>query len=271
MSNEKAVVITGATRGIGKNMALYFASRGYTVVGTGRDAAKLNELDQELKQFGSSNKAVALDIMDPSNIQDVVQSVVSDLGKIPVWINNAGLFKAIGPTWEVDRDAWIGDLSTNLIGTFQCLHAVIPVMLRQGFGRIINVVGGGTGNAFKYGCAYGVSKTGVARLTENAAAELEGSRVQCFAMDPGLNRTDMTEYQLNTEAGQHYLPVIKDLFDQKKDVPPERAPKLAFALAEGKLDAYHGRIVSVHEDIEQWESRSDGLSENPYKLRISLS
>jgi NAD(P)-dependent dehydrogenase (short-subunit alcohol dehydrogenase family) len=198
-----------------------------------------------------------------------VKAIVEKEGKIDVWINNAGIFYAIGPIWEVSAETWMQDVSVNLFGTFHCLQAVIPHMIEQGFGRIVNVTGGGTAGEFKYGSGYGVSKTAIARMTENAQAELQGTNVLVFAMGPGLNNTDMTRYQRASEAGQRYLAHIEQLFNNGKDVSPDKAPKLAWALANGRLDAYGGRIVSVSDDLEQLEKKAADLGANSRKLRIS--
>lgn len=254
------VVVTGATRGIGKNMALFFARRGYIVIGTGRDSQKLSELEHELHQFSRKNKALALDVMKPEEARNVADFVYKEYGHIDVWINNAGVFYAIGPTWELDHEQWINDVSTNLFGTFHCVQAVTPLMIRQAHGRIINVVGGGTVSEFKYGNAYGTSKTAIARFTENLAAELVQTNVLAFALDPGLNDTDMTRYQRETEVGQTYFSAISKMFDDHKDVPPDCAPEMAFHIAEGNLDAYNGRIIFAFDDISKLENNADLIS-----------
>jgi NAD(P)-dependent dehydrogenase (short-subunit alcohol dehydrogenase family) len=273
MAQEKkqhSVVITGASRGIGRNIAMLFARQGYTVVGTGRDVAKLEELERELKPFSDRSRALAMDIRNPEEVKKVAAQVYEELGGIDVWINNAGVFFAIGPTWEVDTEQWVNDVSTNVIGTFHCIQAVVPLMLRQSGGRIINVVGGGTIGEFKYGNGYGTSKTAIARMTENLAAELEGSGVLAFAMDPGLNDTNMTKYQRESEVGQKYFSFIANMFEQHQDVPPHWAPEMAYQLAEGSMDAYNGRIVSAYEDPEKMSANAALITKtDDYKLRIS--
>jgi NAD(P)-dependent dehydrogenase (short-subunit alcohol dehydrogenase family) len=270
VQKQHNIVITGATRGIGRNIAMLFARQGYTVVGTGRDSVKLEELEWELKPFSDRSRALAMDIRNPEEVKKVAAQVYEELGGIDVWINNAGVFFAIGPTWEVDPEQWVNDVTTNVIGTFHCIQAVVPLMLRQSGGRIINVVGGGTIGEFKYGNGYGTSKTAIARMTENLAAELEGSGVLAFAMDPGLNDTDMTKYQREAEVGRKYFSFINKMFEQHQDISPHWAPEMAFQLAEGKLDAYNGRIVSANDDAEKLIANAALIvNTDDYKLRIS--
>jgi NAD(P)-dependent dehydrogenase (short-subunit alcohol dehydrogenase family) len=255
----KVAVITGASRGIGRNTALFFAKKGYTVIGTGRNKSSMCEVQEELDRYDGDHQMMSMDVSKPEEINNVIHKVKKDYGKIDVWVNNAGAFKALGPTWEVAAEDWLNDVSTNLFGIFHCIQAIVPVMLRQEFGSIINIAGGGTVGTFKYGNGYGTSKTAVARFTENLAAELEGTPIKAFVLDPGLNDTDMTRYQRDTEVGQRYFSFIEDLFQQNHDVPPEQAPQWVYHLASGELDEYVGRLVSVYDDLQ-------ALKENTAKL-----
>lgn len=265
----KAAVITGATRGIGKNIAMYFANHGYTVIGTGRNEQLLSELEQQLRAISSASRCLPMDVQKRESVQKAAEELRGMVDSVDVWINNAGAFAAIGPTWEVDPQEWLNDVSTNLFGVFHCVQAAVPLMLKQGHGKIINVVGGGTIGEFKYGNGYGTSKTAIARFTENLDAELQGSGLMAVALDPGLNDTDMTKYQRETEAGRKYFPRITQAFEEKRDASPDRAPALAHLIAEGKLDAYHGRVVSIHEDAVTLQERADELqNEDYFKLRM---
>lgn len=269
MEQKQVVVVTGATRGIGRNTALFFAEKGYTVVGTGRDPEKLKEVERELKKHSEAHSMVSMDVTRAEDIQRVAENVAGIYGRLDVWINNAGAFKAIGPTWEVDQRDWITDVTTNLFGAFYSVQAVIPVMLKQGFGRMINIVGGGTAGAFMYGNGYGTSKTALARFTENVSEELKQTPIKIFALDPGLNDTDMTRYQRNTKDGQRYLSNIEDLFKQNIDVPPYQAPQFAYCMANGELNAYAGRVVSVYEELEELKKQAEGAKDPDFfKLRL---
>ncbi|MFC0471308.1 SDR family oxidoreductase [Halalkalibacter kiskunsagensis] len=212
---------------------------------------------------------VSMDVTQPSEVQQVVEDVITHYGRIDVWINNAGAFKAIGPTWEVKQEDWINDVSTNLFGTFHCVQAVVPVMINQGYGTIINIAGGGTVGSFKYGNGYGTSKTAVARLTENLSEELEETPIKVFALDPGLNDTDMTRYQRDTNVGQRYLSEIENLFEENIDVPPHQAPQWAYYMATGELDDFSGRVVSVYEDLVTLKNMEKQASDPDFhKLRL---
>lgn len=263
MSQNKVIIITGATRGIGRNMALFFAEKGYCVVGTGRNEALLHTLLEDLKQYGDDHSVFQMDVTQPEQIKEVVEQVHQKYGTIDGFVNNAGVFRAIGPTWEVDASDLISDLSTNIVGPLLCIQAIVPVMLKQGYGRIVNLVGGGFPGAFPYGNGYGTSKTAVARLTENLAAELADTNpdVKTFALDPGLNDTDMTRYQRKTDVGKQFLGNIEQLFQEHVDVPPMQAPQWVYYLLEGELDAYVGRVVTVYDDLEKLKQQAGEVVE----------
>ena len=166
-----------------------------------------------------------------------------ELGPVDLLTNNAASFYAIGPIWEVDPDAWWHDIEVNVRGTFNCCRAVLPRMLERRSGRIINLTGGGTGTSFPHGSGYGTSKAGVLRFTESVSDTLKGSGVRMFAMDPGLVRTAMTEFQMTDAAGRKYLADIEDLFARGIDVPPALAGRLSVEIGSGRFDRLAGRML----------------------------
>ncbi|MGG1638959.1 SDR family oxidoreductase [Paenibacillus sp. NRS-1760] len=266
MRETRTVVITGATSGIGRNMALYFADRGYRVIGTGRDAERIHTLQEELAVFPVPGQVFQVDVRRYQEIRELVSHVESEHGAVHVWINNAGVNRAIGPTWEIDPDAWADDLAINLGGTFHGIRAIVPVMLRQGFGRIINLIGGGTTHAMKFSNAYGTAKTAVARLTENLAEELDelGAQIKVFALNPGLNDSEMTRALRSTPEGQRYFPDMEEWL-RNGAADPQDAPACAYKLAEGLADKYHGRILTIYDPITEEGSLEPDL----YKLRLN--
>jgi NAD(P)-dependent dehydrogenase (short-subunit alcohol dehydrogenase family) len=180
---------------------------------------------------------------------------------VDLLVNNAGSFYAIGPVWDVDPRKWWTDVTINLLGVFLCCQAVLPGMIERGRGRILNVIGGGTANPFPYGSAYGSSKAAVMRLTECLAEEVRqtGAGVAVFAMGPGLVRTALTEYQMESTEGRRWMGRIQRMFAEGRDVPPARAAALAAALATGRFDALSGRAFGVGEDLEETLSRADEI------------
>ncbi|WP_018934382.1 SDR family NAD(P)-dependent oxidoreductase [Gracilibacillus lacisalsi] len=263
--NQKVIFITGATRGIGRNMAHYFAEREFIVIGSGRNERQLKAVRDELLQYSGDHRMVAMDVTDLDDVKTTLKYVIDTFGQIDVWVNNAGSFQAIGPTWEVSSDLFKQDIETNLIGTYHCASAVIPFMLEQQAGKIINIVGGGTLNAFPHGNGYGTSKTAIARFTENLAEELQETSVEVYALDPGLNDTDMTKYQRTSKEGKKYLANVEKLFEDNVDVSPDCAPSWVEKMIDDQLQAFQGRIVTVYDDLEALKQKTAKANETDYR------
>ncbi len=242
----KAVIVTGAGRGIGREISLELARAGYSVALVARTGAQIESVAQEiLDEAGAPGgvRALALpaDVTDPAAVEDAVGKTVEAFGGIEALVNNAGRFQAIGPTWETDPERFWGDITINVRGPYLMCRAAIPHMLKAGRGTIINMIGGGTGNPNPYGNAYGTSKAALMRFTETLAAELKEEGISVFATNPGLVRTEMTEYQLITEEGKRWMRRMAQAFDDGVDRPPTDAARLIRRLVEGDYFALTGR------------------------------
>ena len=240
--NGQVCVVTGAGRGIGRGIAREQASAGGRVALLGR-GAEVEAVAADIAARGGDAKAYRVDILDAPALATVFAAIERELGPVDLLTNNAASFYAIGPIWEVDPDAWWHDIEVNVRGTFNCCRAVLPRMLERRSGRIINLTGGGTGTSFPHGSGYGTSKAGVLRFTESVSDTLKGSGVRMFAMDPGLVRTAMTEFQMTDAAGRKYLADIEDLFARGIDVPPALAGRLSVEIGSGRFDRLAGRML----------------------------
>ncbi|MBV8173182.1 MAG: SDR family oxidoreductase, partial [Verrucomicrobia bacterium] len=193
-----------------------------------------------------------------------------ELGPIDLVVNNHGSFRAFGPIWECDPDVWWQDVEINLRGTFHTCRVVAPAMLARGKGRIVNLVGGGTGNSFPNGSGYASSKAAIMRFTECLNDTTGTGSVLVFAVDPGLVRTSMTELQLFSEAGRTYLPNIQQLFDSGVNIPPSRAAALIADIAAGRFDRLAGRLLRAVDDRELLEQEmNDIVARDGRALRFS--
>jgi len=268
--NGQVTVVTGASRGIGRAIAIEQARSGAQVAVLAR-SAEVEDVAAQIVAGGGKAKAYRADILDGGSVGAAFEAIEQDLGPISLLTNNAASFFAIGPIWEVDPDTWWRDIETNVRGTFNCCRAVLPAMLKRRSGRIINLTGGGTGTPFPQGSGYGSSKAAVMRFTESVWGTLEGTGVQIFAMDPGLVRTAMTEFQLTDPAGQKYLGGIADMFSRGVDVPPERAGELSVAIGSGRFDRLAGRMLfAARGDIDLTETQIETIiAEDLRTLRIN--
>ncbi|MEM9629532.1 MAG: SDR family NAD(P)-dependent oxidoreductase [Pseudomonadota bacterium] len=216
--DQTVSVVTGGGTGIGRHIALAQAAEGAKVAVIGRRASLLAETVFEITEASGKAKAFPADLTQPDSAAAAFSEIADNLGGIDTLFNNAG--------------------------------AVLPEMIARGSGRVVNMIGGGTAAPLPVGSGYSVSKTAVMRLTECLAATLEGTGIVCLAMAPGLVRTDMTEYQISSEAGQRYMPGLAKRFQNGDNLPPTRAAELAVAIAAGQFDRLTGRAVSATEDID---------------------
>ena len=239
----QVAVVTGAGRGIGRAIARAQAAEGAKVALVARTASEIESAVKEIAAEGGAAAAYPADVASLESVTKAFAAIEADLGAIGLLTNNAGAFAAIGPIWEVDPEAWWRDVETNIRGTFNCCRAALPDMLERGRGRIINLVGGGTATSFPNGSGYGTSKAGLLRFTESVSDTLAGSGALMFALDPGLVRTAMTEYQLSSEAGRKHLAMIEGLFAAGIDVPPTLAAALTVAIGSGRFDRLAGRML----------------------------
>ena len=192
MLSDKVAIVTGASRGIGRAIALALASQGAKVVASARNAEALAQLAEEIKAQGGDALAVVGDVALEDDANNLVKQAVEAYGQVDVFVNNAGITRD-GLLLRMKNDDWDAVLDTNLKGAFLCTRAVAKVMSKQRSGRIINIssVVGEMGNAGQ--ANYCASKAGLLGLTKAVARELARRNVTVNAITPGFITTEMTE------------------------------------------------------------------------------
>lgn len=255
-------VVTGGGRGIGREIALQQAREGAKVAVISRTAREIGETVSMIAAEGGQAIALTADVADYAAVEDVFSVIADQLGPVDLLVNNHGSFQAFGPIWECDPGTWWQDVEINLRGSFHTCRAASPMMLARGKGRIVNLVGGGTGNSFPHGSGYASSKAALMRFTECLNDTTVDSNVRAFAVDPGLVRTAMTEMQLTSDAGKRFLPGIQQLFDDGINVEPTRAALLIADIAAGRFDALAGRLLCGVDDRDTLESQMESLVES---------
>lgn len=185
------VLITGASRGLGAALAHAFSAAGAPVGICARGGPALDRVAEEVRRHGGRCFARAVDVADPDAVEGWVDEATADLGPPQVLVNNASLLGPRVPLAEYGVDEWRQVLEVNLTGTFVVTRAVLPRMVRQGSGSIINVSSGAAAPPRERWGAYAVSKQAVEGLTFNWAREMQGSGVRLNVVDPGAMRTGM--------------------------------------------------------------------------------
>ena len=187
--NDKVVLITGASQGLGKALALAFAGEGANLIVNSRSEESIRPVAEEAEASGAKVLAMAADVANAADVERLVGEAVERFGRIDVLVNNAGLLGPRVAIEEYPEDEWRRVLDANLTGLFLVTKAAIPHM-PQG-GSIINVVSGASVGARADWGAYSISKFGVEGLTGNLAVELEDRDIRVNAVDPGGMRTPM--------------------------------------------------------------------------------
>lgn len=182
----KVVVITGASRGIGAAAARVFADAGARVVLLARDAGAIRALAAE-----TGGTAIACDVADWAQVAAATAEVMERLGRIDVWIGNAGVITPISRLAEADVQAWSQAVDINLKGVFHGMRAAIPLMRAQGAGTILTVSSGAAHGPLEGWSAYCASKAGAAMLVRAAHLEEAAQGLRIMGLSPGTVATDM--------------------------------------------------------------------------------
>lgn len=190
--NDKVAIVTGASRGIGRAIALAFAAQGARVVASGRNAEALEKLAAEIRTQGGEVATVSGDVALEADANALIDQAMAAFGRVDILVNNAGITRD-GLLLRMKSDDWDAVLDTNLKGAFLCTRAAAKVMSKQRYGRIVNIssVVGEMGNAGQ--ANYCASKAGLLGLTKSVARELARRNVTVNAVTPGFIVTDMTE------------------------------------------------------------------------------
>jgi 3-oxoacyl-[acyl-carrier protein] reductase len=203
--NARVAVVTGAAQGIGRAIAERFLRCGATVWLWDRDAAAAQAAAAELGALGPIFPAV-VDVTDPAGVAAAAKEAAGR-GRIDILVNNAGIAGANVPTWDYPAEEWARVLAINLTGTFNCCRAVVPTMIAQNYGRIVNIasIAGKEGNP--NACAYSASKAGVIALTKSLGKELAGYDISVNAVTPAAAKTAIFD-QMTTEHINYMLAKI---------------------------------------------------------------
>lgn len=202
----RVAMVTGASQGIGRACALSLAAQGASIAAVARNQQKLDELVQQIAAAGGQASAIVADVADDEQIKAGVKNALAQFGKIDILVNNAGITRD-QLVMRMKRADWDAVLNTNLTSAYVCIQQVIGSMLKQRWGRIINItsVFGQTGQAGQ--ANYAASKAGLIGLTMAMAREVASRNITCNAVAPGFIETSMTE-GLSEELKQSALKMI---------------------------------------------------------------
>ena len=239
--DKRTIVVTGGSRGIGRAVCVGFADPKTDVFfNFSTDAESAKQTESLITQKGGRGKGLRANVSLEKDVSDFIQKVVSETGRVDVLVNNAGITRD-GLLVRMKDDDWNDVLNTNLKGTFNCMKAVAKIMMKQRYGRIINMtsVVGLSGNPGQ--ANYAASKAGIVGLTKSVAKELASRNITVNAVAPGYVETQMTE-NLNEKAKQA---MIEQIPMGRAAKPEEIIPIVIFLASDGA--AYiTGQVFNVN-------------------------
>jgi 2-dehydro-3-deoxy-L-rhamnonate dehydrogenase (NAD+) len=272
---DRSAIITGASQGLGKAIATSFVQAGASVLLTARGEELLQQVQQELTALATRPGQQVLimrgDVAAPDSCSAIVQYAQEALQPLTVLVNNAGVYGPMGPIEEVDWPAWVEAIHINLFGTVLMCRAVIPQFRARGYGKIINLSGGGATAPLPYISAYAAAKAAVVRLTETFAEELRDAHIDVNAIAPGALNTRLLAEVLAAGPDRVGQSFYERSLKQRDEggVPFERGADLAVFLASAASDGISGRLLSaVWDDWAHLPDRREQLAQSDiYTLR----
>jgi NAD(P)-dependent dehydrogenase (short-subunit alcohol dehydrogenase family) len=260
----RTALVTGASRGLGAEIARHLSAAGANLILAARDRTALEKLAAELHA-----KAEPVDLSDPTQVDRFLDNCLAG-PPIEIVVNNAAIQGPIGALWKVDFAAWQAVFQTNFFAPARICQRLVEPMIRRGRGKIINLSGGGATSPRPHFSAYASTKCALVRFSETLAQELAGTGVEVNCVSPGAMNTQMLQELLAagpSGAVHEYKKVLEQR--EKGGAPPAKAAELITFLASPAGDGITGKLISaVWDDWANLPAHKQELAESDiYSIR----
>ena len=266
MNDQKVVVITGSSSGIGLESALILARNGYITYATMRSPEKDTSIKAAVQNEGLPIKVVQLDVTDNISVKNAIDQIVSEAGRIDVLVNNAG-YGLVGALEDLSIEEIKSQYETNLFGLIRVTHAVLPTMRKQRSGRIINISSGAGIFGYPGGSAYVSTKFAVEGLSESIAYELEAFGIKVVLVEPGFIRTNFGNAMVIAKKAQDSASPYSELMQKTMAGFTELAKNASDAELVAKIVLDVASNPNPHlrylagKDVESWVAGKKNMDE----------
>jgi 3-oxoacyl-[acyl-carrier protein] reductase len=252
----RAAIVTGGSHGLGLEIARAFVTAGARVVVCARNTEALDRARADLESVAAHADAVATieaDVSDPESVERLVAFAVERFSQIHVLVNNAGVYGPKGLVEEVSWDEWEHAVRVNLFGSVLCSRAVLPHFRANGYGKIVQLSGGGATSPLPRLSAYAASKAAVVRFAETLAEELRGTGTDVNAVAPGALNTRLLDEVLDAGPDRVGESFYERALEQRSagGTPLDLPARLVVFLASAASDGLTGKLISAPWD--PWE------------------
>lgn len=267
-------IITGAGQGLGAEIAAHYVAAGASVLLCARSGDTLKAVQAKLSENLLPGQRVLVqtaDVGKRGDVDSLFETAAAEFPRLDVLVNSAGVYGPMGPLEEIDWDEWVQSVAINLMGTVYPCRCALPLMKRHGYGKIVNLSGGGATAPMARLTAYATSKAGVVRFTESLALDLVGDKIDVNAIAPGLLNTRLTDQLMAAgpeKVGESFYNRIRSA-GADGGTPLAVPAELCVWLGSSESDGITGRLISaVWDPWQTLQDRRDELAASDiYTLR----
>jgi NAD(P)-dependent dehydrogenase (short-subunit alcohol dehydrogenase family) len=271
---SRFALITGASQGLGAEIARQYVANGASVILCARSADKLDEQRQTLTPVLAPDArivTIAADVGETKDVDAIFSKVRTEFPRLDILVNNAGVYGPMGNIEDIKWDEWVDAIRINLIGLVYVSRAAMPIFRAQRYGKIVNVSGGGATNPMPAITAYATSKAAVVRFTESLALECRDDHIDVNAIAPGALVTRMMHQLLAAgpnKVGEKFYSRMKEIAEGG-GTPLDVGAALCVFLGSSESDGITGKLIAAQWDRwEDWPKHLDELNASDvYTLR----
>ncbi len=247
---KRCAIITGASQGLGFEIAKQYLEAGASLMICARNEAPLETSSLELKKLaGNGQSVIALraDVSKPQDVEMLIDRALAEFGRLDILVSNAGVLGPSGAIESTDWDAWVHALEINLLGPVLLSRAVLPHFKKANYGKIIQLSGGGATNPLPNLSAYAVSKAAVVRFVETLAEETRANHIDVNAIAPGSLNTRLLDELIAAGPGKLGAAFHEQMLRQRKEggVPLHNGAELAVFFGCPLSDGISGKLISA--------------------------